>query len=276
MKTSYQSSSARDQSARNALMIEHAPMARRIALRIARKTPDWISSDDLVSSAMIGLAEAAERWDATRGEPFVGFAEKRIRGAVLDELRKGDLLPRRQRMKAREVGRAITKLEAQLGRAPEDHEVAAALEVSLDHYREALEGLTKVSFIELPEHDGVEAFAVAPDAPGSPIYELERADLLSEVRRGLGRLPERDAILLSLYYVEELTYAEIGKVLEITESRVCQLHGRAMARLRAELGSDGAEAQAAEDQAKAAAKAAKSAARTSIPGKKPKLEVVKP
>lgn len=243
MRTKYQRSSAAvDRSAKNALMLEHAPMARRIALRVARKTPDWVSHDDLVSAAMIGLAEAAERWDSTRGEPFVGFAEKRIRGAVLDELRKGDLLPRRQRVKARKVGRTIAALEAKLGRPPEDEEIAAALEVTLDEYRDELEGLTKVSFIEMPEHDREDGFAVHPDQPGSPIYELERQDLMSEVRRGLEQLPERDAVVLSLYYVEELTYAEIGKVLNVTESRVCQLHGRAMARLRAELAGEGTEA----------------------------------
>ncbi len=257
MRSPYrQSSIAPDQSARNALMVEHAPMARRIAMRIARKTPDWISADDLVSSAMIGLAEAADRWDANRGEPFVGFAEKRIRGAVLDELRKGDLLPRRQRVKARQVGRTIASLEGQLGRPPEDQEIADALGVTLEHYQDELEGLTKVSFIELPEHDGADTPMVAPDAPGSPIYELEQADLMGEVRKGLGRLPERDAILLSLYYVEELTYAEIGKVLGITESRVCQLHGRAMARLRAELGSDTQEDIKAPAAKKAVAKKA--------------------
>lgn len=239
MKSAYRlSSAARDQGTKNALVIEHAPMARRIALRIARKTPDWISSDDLVASAMIGLAEAADRWDSTRGEPFVGFAEKRIRGAVLDELRKGDLLPRRQRVKARQVGRTITTLENKLGRPPEDEEIAKALEVSVETYREELENLTKVGFIELPQQENAEGFAVSPDAPGSPIHALEQADLMAEVRRGLDRLPERDAILLSLYYVEELTYAEIGRVLEVTESRVCQLHGRAMARLRAELQSE--------------------------------------
>jgi RNA polymerase sigma factor for flagellar operon FliA len=143
-------------------------------------------------------------------------------------------------VKARQVGRAIAKLEAQLGRPPEDTEIADALGVSIETYRDELEALTQVSFIELTEQDRDDGIPLDPNEPGAPLHALERADLLAQVRRGLDGIPERDAILLSLYYVEELTYAEIGKVLDVTESRVCQLHGRAMARLREELSRQGA------------------------------------
>jgi|SoiMethySBSTD1v2_1073268.scaffolds.fasta_scaffold705159_2 RNA polymerase sigma factor for flagellar operon FliA len=216
--------------ARERFIAEHAEMARRIALRVARRVPDWMSRDDLVGAAMVGLAEAAERFDLGRGEPFVAFAEKRIRGAVLDELRRGDIMPRRVRAEARRVGQTIRELEHKLGRGPEDHEVAAALGVSVQHYLEELEGLAHVSFVDLePRRDSI------PGEDGSPAQEAERRQAISRLRDAMKRLKERDALVLSLYYGDDLSYAEIGQILGVTESRVCQLHSRALARLRVEL-----------------------------------------
>lgn len=221
--------------ARERLIVEHMEMGRRIALRVARRTPDWIREEDLVSAAMVGLSEAAERYDAARGEPFVAFAERRIRGAVLDELRRGDLLPRRQRWTARRVGLCIRGLEQRLGRAPDDAEVAAALGVSVEVFHDELQVLANVGFVELTqgaiEHHDTQAERVGIDE------QHERRELFALVRAALGRIPERDATILSLYYVEEFNYAEIGDVLGVTESRVCQLHARALARVRAELDS---------------------------------------
>jgi RNA polymerase sigma factor for flagellar operon FliA len=232
MRTAYKrSQSSLDAAAKNALVAEHAPMARRIALRVARRTPDWITSDELVAAAMLGLAEAVERYDATRGEPFVAFAEQRIRGAVLDELRRGDILPRRVRADARRVGKTIQRLEGQLGRTPEDTEIAEALGVDLETYQRDLEGLCHVGFVELPDQDREGTM----DGGAGPEEQVERKMLVERVKVCLKRLPERDAMLLSLYYVEEFTYGEIGEVLGVSESRVCQLHSRAMSRLRAEL-----------------------------------------
>lgn len=232
MRTAYKrSQSSLDAAAKNALVAEYAPMARRIALRVARRTPDWITSDELVAAAMLGLAEAVERYDATRGEPFVAFAEQRIRGAVLDELRRGDILPRRVRADARRVGKTIQRLEGQLGRTPEDTEIAEALGVDLETYQRDLEGLCHVGFVELPDPDRDGTM----DGGAGPEEQVERKLLVERVKVCLKRLPERDAMLLSLYYVEEFTYGEIGEVLGVSESRVCQLHSRAMSRLRAEL-----------------------------------------
>ena len=214
---------------RDRLVGEHVDMARRIALRVARRVPDWMSPDDLVSAAMTGLIEAADRYDGTREEPFVAFAEKRIRGAVLDELRRGDMMPRRVRQTARKVGATIRQLEQRLGRAPEDTEIAAELGVSIETYRDELEMLTHVSFVDLSaREDRLEGETGAPDG------EVERAQLVARLRQGLDALPERDAQILSLYYVEEFNYAEIGELLKVSVSRVCQLHARALARLRAE------------------------------------------
>jgi RNA polymerase sigma factor for flagellar operon FliA len=228
--------------ARERLIAEHLDMGRRIALRVARRAPDWLGQEDLVAAAMVGLAEAAERYDPSRGEPFVAFAEKRIRGAVLDELRRGDLLPRRARWAARRVGEAIRNLEHRLGRAPEDAEVAKALSVPIEEYRDELQQLTQVGFVELGE---------APDTPGaiggSPADRVERAELIERIHACLHRLGERDALVLSLYYLEEFNYQEIAEVLDVSESRVCQLHGRALARLRAEVDAPAPNAIAYDD-----------------------------
>lgn len=213
--------------ARERLIVEHYEMARRIAVRVARRAPRNVREDDLVGAALVGLTEASDRFDAGRGEPFVAFAEKRIRGAVLDELRRGDPLSRRDRWAARRVGAMQRQLEQAYGRPAEDEEVAAALGVTIEKYRSDLEALPHCAFVELGEqHAGI-------DPRPSPADATEVAEARRRVRACLEHLPERDAVLLSLYYVEELTYAEIGEVLGVSESRVCQLHGRALARLRA-------------------------------------------
>ena len=229
----YASTTSKPTAERNRLIAEFAPMARRVALRVARRTPAWIASEDLVSAAMVGLAEAAERYDAARGEPFVAFATKRVRGAVLDELRRGDPLSRSARRSARQLGETMRALEHRLGRAPEDEEVAAQLGVSVEEYQDDLAMLTQISTVGLEVVDGAGAVGIdQPDAP-SPARQLEQAQNVVLLGRALKTLGERDAQLLSLYYNEEFTYAEIGELLGITESRVCQLHGRALARLRA-------------------------------------------
>jgi RNA polymerase sigma factor for flagellar operon FliA len=227
----YASVNAKPVAERNRLIAEFAPMARRVALRVARRTPSWIAADDLVSAAMVGLAEAAERYDASRGEPFIAFATKRVRGAVLDELRRGDPLSRSARRSARQLGETMRSLEQRLGRVPEDHEVAAALGVEVEEYQDELAMLTQISTVGL---DGVEAAgSQAASSTPSPAADLEKAQTLALLTRALKSMNQRDAQVLSLYYNEEFTYAEIGQLLGVTESRVCQLHGRALARLRA-------------------------------------------
>lgn len=216
---------------RDRLIAEHLDIARRIAGRIARRCPSWVSSEDLIAAGMLGLAEAAERYDDSRQEPFLTFAEKRIRGAVLDELRRGDIMPRRVRQLARKVGATIQSLEKTHGGTPEDTTVAAALGVSLETYRADLEQLVHVTVGALDQLDHTPPV----DGDPSPAAQTERREILARIKRALVRLDQRDVLLLSLYYNEELTYVEIGEILGVTTSRVCQLHGRAIARLRVEL-----------------------------------------
>jgi len=214
-------------SLRDQLVVEHAPIARRIALRMARRLPDPVLVDDVVAAAYLGLTQAAERYDAKRGEPFLGFAEQRIRGAVYDELRRADILPRRQRQKAKRVQDTMRRLEQKLGRAADDQEVATDLGVSVSEYRKDLEQLTHVAVVEFQEYPASTA--------DSPVSVAERRDLLSKVMKALHLLPSRDAQLLSLYYIEELTYAELGEIFSISVGRVSQLHARAITRLRTKL-----------------------------------------
>lgn len=212
---------------RDQLVVEYAPVARRIALRMARRLPDPMLVDDVVAAAYLGLTQAAERYDAKRGEPFLGFAEQRIRGAVYDELRRADILPRRQRQKAKKVQDAIRSLEQKLGRAADDQEVAAHMGVSIGEYRKDLEQLSHIAIVEFQEHP-----AARKDSPATL---AERRDLMRKVMQALQLLPERDGQLLSLYYIEEMTYAELAEIFSISVGRVSQLHARAITRLRAKL-----------------------------------------
>ncbi len=217
---------------RDRLISEYVEIARRISLRMARRCPDWIAREDLVAAGLLGLTEAAERYDDSRNEPFLSFATKRIRGAVMDELRKGDIMPRRVRQMARKIGQTIQQLERELGCAPSDDQVAAKLGVPLAEYKEHLEQLVHVTVGALEMGDDTMAMAGQEDSPET---QAGNRVAITRVRAALEHADKRDVTLLALYYNEELTYAEIAVVLGVTVSRVCQLHGRAIARLRAQL-----------------------------------------
>jgi FliA/WhiG family RNA polymerase sigma factor len=172
-------------------------------------------------------------YDETRTEPFLSFAEHRIRGAVLDELRRGDIMPRRARQMARKIGQTIQALEKELGSHPTDEQVAAKLGVPVDEYRNDLEHLVHVTVGALDQDDDTDGTLASDDH--SPEAGAARHQAMSRVRGALPKLDQRDLLVLGLYYNEELTYHEIAQVLDVTTSRVCQLHGRAISRLRAEI-----------------------------------------
>jgi RNA polymerase sigma factor for flagellar operon FliA len=221
-----QATSARDQ-----LICNHTDIARRIALKMARRCPEWVAREDLVSAGMVGLIEAADRYDDTRKEPFLSFAEHRIRGAVMDELRRGDLLPRRVRQLARKVSNAVKELEHS-GETPTDQRVADALGVTLEHYRTGLAHLVHVNVESLDDQA-----ATLPTEPHlAPDEQAAHRQLLQRVRVGLDKLETRDVTILGLHYIEEMTYQDVATTLSITPSRVCQLLWRAVERLRAHLG----------------------------------------
>jgi len=229
-----------NQPARDALIRDHADAARRIALRMARRCPDWIQRDDIVSAGMLGLIEAADRYDDKRQEPFLAFAEHRIRGAVLDELRRGDIMPRRVRQLARKVSAAIRELEKD-GETPTDQRISDALGVTLEVYRA---GLSELVHVEIGPIDGGEAQHLASTSV-APDIEAGHRLTLARVREALAHLEQRDVTILGLHYVEDLTYQEIADTLRITPSRVCQLLWRAVERLRDILGTETEEMRAA-------------------------------
>jgi len=216
---------------RNQLITDHAEVARRIALKMARRCPTWIQREDLVAAGMLGLTEAAQRYDGTRAEPFLPFAEQRIRGAILDELRRGDLLPRRVRQIARRIASKINALET-AGETASEAKLAEAMGVSVDRYRSDLAMLVHVDIESL---DGERAVTLV-DSARAPDEQASRLELLGRIRRALDNLEQRDVTLLGLHYIEELTFQDIAKTLGITASRACQLLWRAVARLRAQLG----------------------------------------
>ena len=216
-------------SARDQLIAEHADAARRIALRMARRCPSWIAREDLVAAGMVGLIEAADRYDGTRQEPFLAFAEHRIRGAVLDELRRGDIMPRRIRQLARKIGDTIKELERG-GEVATDQRIADALGVSIEHYRSTL---AERVHVELAPLEGEERMLTSHDASPSDIASHRQT--LERVKVALQTLEPRDVTILGLYYIEDLTYQEIAETLRVTPSRVCQLLWRAVERVRTQM-----------------------------------------
>jgi RNA polymerase sigma factor for flagellar operon FliA len=213
-------------SRRDQLITSHTDVAKRIALRMARRCPTWIPKEDLIAAGMLGLTEAAERYDDSRTEPFLAFAEHRIRGAILDELRRGDILPRRARRFARRVAAAIASLE-QRGTPASDDAVAEALGMPVDDYRTTSTELR----VEIAMVDGDEVVDEQP----SPACEVEQRDTRTRVRSALAGLDTRDLTILMLHFVEELPYQQIGAILGITPTRVCQLVWRAIGRVRSRL-----------------------------------------
>ncbi len=214
---------------RSALVTENINMARRIAAMLARRLPPGLT-DDVQSAALLGLVEAARRFHPGRGDSFPAFAAKRVRGAILDELRRGDMLPRRARQAARRVREAVRALEHTLGRVPRDEEIAAHLGVDVEHYRDKLAGLGSVEMVSLDRVIGGSS-----EPGGDPEQNAIRAAIMEKLGRARERLDPREARILTMYYEEQMTLAEIGRLLGVTESRVCQLHTRALRRLRDEM-----------------------------------------
>lgn len=217
------------------LVEQHAPLVKRIAYHMLARLPASVQVDDLIQAGMIGLLEAAKKFDSSKGASFETFVGIRIRGSMLDEMRKGDWVPRSVHKNARMVGEAVRKIEARTGKDAQDKEVAAELGVALDEYHAMLadtQGSRLFSFDDMLE-DGLQPGSQVAH-PG-PAPDIERDRFRQALAEAIAGLPEREQLVLSLYYDEELNLKEIGAVLGVSESRVSQLHSQCAARLRARL-----------------------------------------
>ncbi len=222
---------------REEIVNQHAPLVKRIAYHLMSRLPPCVQADDLIQAGMMGLLEAARNYDATQGASFETYAGIRIRGAMLDEIRKNDWAPRSVHRKARKVAEAVRKIENLKGRDARDSEVAQALEISLDDYHQMLQdasGYLVLSFEDMGMDDEAVAAQFADRSPGV-LEGLQREDFKKNLREAVAGLPERERLVMALYYDEELNLREIGAVLGVSESRVSQIHSQALIRLQARL-----------------------------------------
>lgn len=223
------------------LLQRFAPLVSRLARQLVAKLPSCVELDDIVQAGMIGLMDAARRFNEGQGAQFETFATQRVRGAMLDELRQNDWAPRTVRRTQRALDAALHALEQRLGRAPFEREVAAELGLELAEYREMLVEARSgqvVSYEESEENDDGETVArYSADASEEPPSRYEDRRLREALVAAIERLPERERQLMGLYYEQDLNFREIAAVLGVTESRICQMHTQAVARLRAGVNS---------------------------------------
>ncbi len=228
---------ATERTDRNRLVEEHVPLVKRIAYHLLGRLPADVQVDDLIQAGVVGLLEAARHYDAGQGASFETYAGIRIRGAMLDEVRRSDWTPRSVHRNARRVSAALRTVENREGREAQPQAVAEELGVGLPEYQRMLQDSVccrVMSFEDLfePESEGEARFA--GDVP-DPLQQLQAEDFQAGLAREVARLPEREKLVMSLYYDDELNLREIGEVLGVSESRVCQLHGQALVRLRARM-----------------------------------------
>ena len=226
------------------LLKAHTPLVRRLALQLIAKLPANVDIDDLIQAGMMGLLDAGARYQDDQGTKFETYASQRIRGAMLDELRANDWVSRGLRQSSRSVARAVHAQEQKLGRAPHEGEIAQELQLPLVAYQQLLQeihGCQLVYYEDFDRNEQENSFLDRQargdnDAPGThngPLDQLLETGLRDRLVQAIEAIPEREQLLLSLYYEQELNLREIGAVMEVSQSRVCQLHSQVISRLRA-------------------------------------------
>jgi len=225
---------------RDLLLMEHLPTVRYLARRIHERLPQHVELDDLVSAGVVGLIDAFSKFDQNKKVQFKSYAQFRIRGAILDSLRTLDWSPRELRRKGRAVEGAMRAVMQRVGRSPLEQEVAAELDLSLDEYQSLLSDLKGLEIGSLhmdhSEDSGDEVLAyVAGDPEDNPLFRCLKGEMKQRLADAIEELPERERLVLTLYYFEELTMKEIGLTLGVVESRVSQIHSSAVLRLRVAL-----------------------------------------
>jgi RNA polymerase sigma factor for flagellar operon FliA len=237
----FKTSGARD--LRDQLIVHYSPLVKYVAGRVAVGLPQNVEQADLVSYGIFGLIDAIEKFDPARGFKFETYAIARIKGNILDELRSIDWVPRSVRTKARQIEKAYAKLESELHRTPSDAELSDELDVTEDQLQTMLSQISFVGLVALDEMlavggdrgDSMTVGDTIADAGEGPMAAYEVEEMRHILADAINRLPEREKVVLTLYYYEGLTLAEIGQVLGVTESRVCQIHTKAVIQLRSRI-----------------------------------------
>ena len=225
-------------------LVKYAPLVRRLALQLIAKLPASVELDDMIQAGMLGLLDAANRYQDDQGAQFETYASQRIRGAMLDELRANDWLSRGLRQSSRKVDAAVQALEQKLSRSPTEREIAASMQLSLEDYQHLLQEIHGSQLVYYEDCEGgsnENSFLDRQNGTGDrgiandPLQRMLDSGMRHMLVEAIGLMPERERLLLSLYYEQEMNLREIGAVLEVSQSRVCQLHSQAISRLRVRL-----------------------------------------
>ncbi len=230
---------AKQQSVQDEQITKYAPLVKRIAYHMMARLPASVEVDDLIQVGLIGLMDAVSRFDGTQGAQFESYATQRIRGAMLDELREADWLPRHVRQKSRQIESAINTLQQRLGKPPTEQEISAQLGIPIDQYQGMLndvKGSQLLYYEDFSDDESanfLERYLV--DGSSDPLSLLEDEGFRASLIEAIHTLPERERSMMGMYYEQDMNLKEIGVVLGVSESRVCQLHSQAVARLRAQL-----------------------------------------
>ena len=232
---------AKGQLDRNALIRQYQPLVRKLAHHMMAKLPPSVEVDDLIQVGLIGLSEALSRYEAAQGVQFETFATQRIRGAMLDELRENDWMSRGSRKSQKDIEAAMRKLEHRLGRIPLESEIAIEMGLSLVEYQSLLGKVrgTQLVYLEDMSRNGEDDDTFldrhVADVEADPLHMLRDQRLRAGLVTAIQSLPEREQYIMSMYYEQDMNLKEIAAVLDVTESRVCQLHSQSIARLRAKM-----------------------------------------
>jgi RNA polymerase sigma factor for flagellar operon FliA len=217
-------------------IVRHASLVKRIAYHLLNRLPPTVQIDDLIQAGMVGLLEAASNFDADMGASFETFAGIRIRGAMIDEIRRSDWTPRSVHRKFRSVTEAIRKIENETGEDANDADVALALGISLSDYHQILidSSSSRIYSIETLEENTQDA-AIPGSSEETPDEVFSSSEYQRQLAESIRLLPDKEQLVMSLYYDDELNFREIGEILDVTESRICQLHGQALLRVKARM-----------------------------------------
>ena len=221
----------------NELVTTYAPLVKRIAYHLMTRLPPAVQVDDLIQSGMIGLLDASRNYDPSQGASFETYAGIRIRGAMLDEIRKGDWAPRSLHRRIREISKVVNEIENEKGRDARDSEIAARLGMDMDLYYETVRDASSYkvfSFEDLPSKEDALSEGLTDRIP-EPLESLEQELFQKALADAIASLPERERLVMSLYYKDELNLRETGAVMGVSESRVCQIHSQAVVRLKAKM-----------------------------------------